>query len=109
MGDSKKPGDNAMHPLPDWRLMLDRARAAPRCGARTRAGGLCQGPAMPNGRCRMHGGPAGAPSGQANGMWRHGRRSAEVIARRRQALADRRAMCVLIVDLIKQAKNVDDG
>ena len=30
--------------------------AAPRCGARTRAGGSCQQPAMPNGRCRMHGG-----------------------------------------------------
>ena len=30
--------------------------AAPRCGARTRAGGSCQQPAMPNGRCRLHGG-----------------------------------------------------
>jgi hypothetical protein len=30
--------------------------AAPRCGARTRAGSPCRSPAMPNGRCRMHGG-----------------------------------------------------
>lgn len=30
--------------------------AAPRCGARTRAGGTCRQPAMPNGRCRLHGG-----------------------------------------------------
>jgi hypothetical protein len=30
--------------------------AAPRCGARTRAGGTCLQPAMPNGRCRFHGG-----------------------------------------------------
>ena len=30
--------------------------AAPRCGAKTRAGSPCKGPAMPNGRCRMHGG-----------------------------------------------------
>ena len=30
--------------------------AAPRCGAKTRAGCPCKGPAMPNGRCRMHGG-----------------------------------------------------
>ncbi len=29
---------------------------APRCGARTRAGGSCCQPAMPNGRCRLHGG-----------------------------------------------------
>jgi hypothetical protein len=27
-----------------------------RCGARTRSGSPCQSPAMPNGRCRMHGG-----------------------------------------------------
>jgi hypothetical protein len=30
--------------------------AAPRCGARTRAGASCRQPAMPNGRCRLHGG-----------------------------------------------------
>ena len=30
--------------------------AAPRCGAKTRALCPCKGPAMPNGRCRMHGG-----------------------------------------------------
>ena len=29
---------------------------APRCGANTRTGCPCKGPAMPNGRCRMHGG-----------------------------------------------------
>ncbi|MGA8291772.1 MAG: HGGxSTG domain-containing protein [Rhodoplanes sp.] len=26
-----------------------------RCGARTRSGSQCRSPAMPNGRCRMHG------------------------------------------------------
>ena len=35
--------------------------AAPRCGARTRAGGACRSPAMPNGRCRMHGGTSTGP------------------------------------------------
>ena len=30
--------------------------ASPRCGARTRDGGACGQPAMPNGRCRLHGG-----------------------------------------------------
>lgn len=31
------------------------------CGARTRAGHPCKGPAMANGRCRMHGGPSTGP------------------------------------------------
>jgi len=35
-----------------------------RCGARTRSANVCQSPAMPNGRCRMHGGKSpGAPAG----------------------------------------------
>jgi len=35
--------------------------AAPRCGARTRAGCPCRAPAMANGRCRMHGGRSTGP------------------------------------------------
>ncbi len=31
------------------------------------------GSAMKNGRCRMHGGSAGAPAGPRNGRYRHGR------------------------------------
>lgn len=31
------------------------------CGARTRAGGACRGPAMANGRCRFHGGKSTGP------------------------------------------------
>ena len=31
------------------------------CGAKTRSGALCPTPAMPNGRCKMHGGKAGRP------------------------------------------------
>jgi hypothetical protein len=35
-----------------------------RCGARTRSGRSCRSPAMPNGRCRLHGGLSpGAPRG----------------------------------------------
>ncbi|MSO64923.1 MAG: hypothetical protein EXQ85_03825 [Alphaproteobacteria bacterium] len=49
-----------------------------RCGARTRSGHACQSPAMPNGRCRMHGGPSpGAPKGNRN-AFKHGRYSAEL-------------------------------
>ena len=34
------------------------------CGAKTRKGARCRSPAMPNGRCRMHGGKStGAPKG----------------------------------------------
>ena len=57
---------------------------SPRCGARTRGGGgPCQSPAMPNGRCRMHGGKSpGAPKGNRN-AWKHGHYSAEAIAMRK--------------------------
>jgi hypothetical protein len=56
---------------------------APRCGARTRHGNPCQSPAMPNGRCRMHGGKSpGALKGNRN-AWRHGQYSAESIALRK--------------------------
>jgi len=58
-------------------------RQAPRCLARTRRGSLCQSPAMPNGRCRMHGGKSpGASRGNKNAL-RHGRYTGEAIARRR--------------------------
>jgi uncharacterized protein YjcR len=55
---------------------------SPRCGARTRRGTPCQSPAMPNGRCRMHGGKSpGAPRGNRNAL-KHGRYSAETISMR---------------------------
>lgn len=34
---------------------------APRCGAKNRRGTTCQCPAMPNGRCRLHGGLSTGP------------------------------------------------
>lgn len=71
----------------------------PRCGARTRRGTSCLGPAMKNGRCRMHGGcstgprtPGGlARSKKAN--WKHGQFSTEAIKERfylRQLLRESR-------------------
>ena len=52
-------------------MLLDMQRAK-RCGAKTRRGTECQSPAMPNGRCRMHGGKSpGAPKGNRN-AWKHG-------------------------------------
>lgn len=54
-----------------------------RCGAKTRAGHCCRSHAMPNGRCRMHGGTnPGAPKGNRN-AWKHGLRSSEHLAWRR--------------------------
>ena len=44
-----------------WSRNLALAHACPRCGARTRASLPCKGPAMPNGRCRMHGGTSTGP------------------------------------------------
>jgi uncharacterized protein YjcR len=56
---------------------------SPRCGAGTRRGSQCQSPAMPNGRCRMHGGTSpGAPKGNRN-AWKHGIYSGEANATRR--------------------------
>jgi hypothetical protein len=53
--------DNPIHRLPDWPTTLPLAQSCPRCGARTRNGLACKSPAMPNGRCRMHGGKSTGP------------------------------------------------
>src|ERR1044072_3745310 len=64
---------------------------APRCGAKTRRGTPCRSAAMPNGRCRMHGGcstGAKTPEGIERiraARTKHGRYSAASIARRRAA------------------------
>ena len=52
---------NPARSVPDWRVTMPLAHAAPRCGARTRADTPCKGPAMRNGRCRMHGGTSTGP------------------------------------------------
>jgi hypothetical protein len=73
-------------------LMLLDIQNAPRCGAKTRSGKPCQSPAMPNGRCRMHGGPSpGAPKGNQN-AFKHGLYSAETIRKRREISALLRSM-----------------
>ncbi|WP_368039329.1 MULTISPECIES: HGGxSTG domain-containing protein [unclassified Tardiphaga] len=63
---------------------LANIRAAPRCGARTRAGGACQCPAIRSRhRCRLHGGcSTGAPKGRANGNFATGEFTAEAIQER---------------------------
>lgn len=70
---------------------MREARAAlalhPICGAHCRTTGQpCKGPAMKNGRCRMHGGTnPGAPRGERNGAYKHGAYMQEAVSRRRAA------------------------
>ena len=81
---------------------LAAARQAPRCGAHARRTGLpCQQAAMPNGRCRMHGGSATGPR-TAEGLARctaaqmkHGRRNAAARALAAQRGQARSASAVL--------------
>ncbi|WP_424139993.1 HGGxSTG domain-containing protein [Roseomonas chloroacetimidivorans] len=82
-------------------MTLDAAREAKRCFAKTRSGGRCQSPAMPNGRCRMHGGLSTGP------------RTAEGLERSRRARhihgcygADAKLFRRLIRDLKKNQKQI---
>jgi len=63
---------------------------APRCGAKTRKAAPCRSPAMPNGRCRMHGGSSTGPRTPAgleksrSARWKHGRYSNAIHLQRRR-------------------------
>ena len=63
---------------------LANIRAAARCGAKTRAVGACQCPAIRDRkRCRLHGGRSpGAPKGRDNGNYRDGAFTTETIQER---------------------------
>jgi hypothetical protein len=77
-------------------------RASPRCGARTRSGGCCRQPAMPNGRCRMHGGRSTGPR-TPEGL-KHSRHSRFVHGFRSQPVLDfRRRMAGNARDLTRLA------
>jgi hypothetical protein len=76
--------ENPARTQPAWQFGMTLAHLTPRCGAKTRVGGTCQGPAMRNGRCRMHGGASTGPR-TAAGLERmraakttHGQRTAEM-------------------------------
>ena len=86
---TENPRENPMRSVPDWHITMPFAHASPRCGARTRASTPCRSPAMPNGRCRMHGGASTGPRTQeglqriVKARTRHGRYGAEMRALRR--------------------------
>lgn len=88
-----KPHDNPMRPDQG---PAQRLAKAPRCRAMAKTTRhRCKGPAVTGWQvCRMHGAGRGAPSGPANGRWRHGKRS-------RSAEALRRALA----DLVAEARN----
>lgn len=66
--------------------------AAPRCGAHARrTGNPCRGPAMKNGRCRLHGGKAGRKP-------THGRYSKATITANRQTRALLRSLKALLAN-----------
>ena len=64
---------------------------APKCGAKTRSGAPCRGPAVRGKRrCRMHGGNnPGPPKGSQNAL-KHGLRSAAAVAARKARVAEYR-------------------
>jgi hypothetical protein len=63
-----------------------RLADAPRCTAKAKTTRCrCKGPAVKGWSvCRMHGARGGAPFGPANGRWRHGNRTREAEALRRE-------------------------
>jgi hypothetical protein len=69
----------------NWQKALELANCAKRCGSKTRSGNTCKSPAMPNGRCRIHGGKSpGAPHGEAHGRYRHGKCTIEAKEKERE-------------------------
>lgn len=75
--------EHPMSPHPGYPNLSGDPNAAPRCGARTRSASSCRQPAMPNGRCRLHGGKSTGPR-TAEGRERcaaarttHGQRTAD--------------------------------
>ena len=94
---------------PRWRVLLDRANAGPRCGATCkRTGQHCRGAAMPNGRCRMHGGAStGATTAEGKARcraasWKQGGRDAAARGRARER-AEARRIRKLLQTLIEEA------
>jgi len=88
-------------------VSADAARllAAPRCGARTRAGTACRAPAVHGrSRCRMHGcgggnrRRSGAPRGNRN-AWKDGYWAAAARTRRRQMTAFIRDMEASVAEM----------
>jgi hypothetical protein len=87
-GRLQTPSQTKWHFSPGW--------PGRRCMAKTRNGAPCQKPTLSGKtRCQLHGGRAGAPSGERNGRYKHGRDTKEAIAASRAATARIRALVAL--------------
>ena len=81
----------------------DLARAK-KCGAKTRRKTPCQGPAMRNGRCRMHGGMSTGPRTREGlersrkARWIHGWYSREMRDRRSEGRRLRKCLALLMAE-----------
>ena len=75
---------------------------APRCGAKTRKAKPCQGPAMKNGRCRMHGGKSTGPRKGTQNALKQGLYT-------RRAIAERKRVSRLIRDARAFLKKIPDA
>jgi len=81
----------------------NRFASMPKCGAKTRSGKPCQRAGTKrNGRCKLHGGRAGAPSGERNGQFRHGNETTE-------AKAQRRAVRALLREAARLVRETNSG
>lgn len=77
-----------------WRFGADWP--GQRCGARTRNGSPCQKPALSGKtRCQLHGGRAGAPSGEQNGNYRTGHFTKKAMQARTDAALRMRELVTL--------------
>ena len=89
----------------DWRRAMALAQAAPRCTARCKhTKASCRNAAV-QGRsvCRMHGGKAGAPRGERNGAYRHGRHTIEAKMKRQEL----RRSLKLLTTLVRLVRAID--
>jgi len=94
---SDKPLAREREPIERVRARLEAlvmANAAPRCGARSkRTGKPCRAAAMPNGRCKVHGGKRTGPrtpeglERSKRARWKHGYYSREAKVERSRVQA----------------------
>lgn len=102
-----------MHPVQNtvhWQKALEAANMAKRCGAKTRRTiHPCKSPAMPNGRCCMHGGKSpGAPRNAAHGRYKHGKCTYEAKQSKREIRGYDRLLCSVYPEMESSSTTLED-
>ena len=82
----------------DWRRAMDLAHSAPRCKATAKhSKAPCKAPAVKGWTvCHKHGARGGAPRGERNGNYRHGRHTQEVRELRSQNRIERAKLTAML-------------